>query len=34
MDDLAPADLVLPAVVIDVREEVAEDPDTSCGSRT
>ncbi|HEX6231130.1 MAG TPA: cyclase family protein [Actinomycetota bacterium] len=27
MDELSPADLVLPAVVIDVREEVAEDPD-------
>jgi len=27
MDDLSPADLVLPAVVIDVRAEVAEDPD-------
>ncbi|GIV01092.1 MAG: cyclase [Actinomycetota bacterium] len=27
MDDLEPADLVLPAVVIDVREEVARDPD-------
>lgn len=27
MDDLSPADLVLPAVVIDVREEVAADPD-------
>lgn len=26
-DDLSPADLVLPAVVIDVRQEVAEDPD-------
>ena len=27
MDDLSPADLVLPAVVIDVRDEVAADPD-------
>jgi kynurenine formamidase len=27
MDDLSPADLVLPAVVIDVRDEVASDPD-------
>jgi kynurenine formamidase len=27
MDDLSPADLVLPAVVIDVREEVSADPD-------
>jgi len=27
MDDLKPADLVLPAVVIDVRAEVAADPD-------
>jgi kynurenine formamidase len=27
MDDLSPADLVLPAVVIDVRDEVANDPD-------
>jgi kynurenine formamidase len=26
-DDLSPADLVLPAVVIDVREQVAADPD-------
>jgi kynurenine formamidase len=26
-DELSPADLVLPAVVIDVREEVAADPD-------
>jgi kynurenine formamidase len=27
MDDLSPSDLVLPAVVVDVREEVADDPD-------
>ena len=27
MDDLSPEDLVLPAVVVDVRDEVAEDPD-------
>ncbi len=27
MDDLSPADLVLPAVVVDVRDEVAADPD-------
>lgn len=27
MDELEPADLVLPAVVIDVREQVAENPD-------
>jgi kynurenine formamidase len=27
MDELSPSDLVLPAVVIDVREEVAADPD-------
>ena len=27
MDDLAPSDLMLPAVVVDVREEVADDPD-------
>lgn len=27
MDDLSPADLVLPAVVVDVREEVSADPD-------
>lgn len=27
MDDLAPSDLVLPAVVLDVRDEVAADPD-------
>ncbi|MGH2671696.1 MAG: cyclase family protein [Actinomycetota bacterium] len=27
MDDLSPADLVLPAVVIDVRDEVEADPD-------
>ncbi len=27
MDDLEPADLVLPAVVIDIRDEVATDPD-------
>ncbi len=27
MDDLSPADLVLPAVVIDVREQVSADPD-------
>jgi kynurenine formamidase len=27
MDDLSPADLVLPAVVVDVRDEVAHDPD-------
>jgi len=27
MDDLSPSDLVLPAVVVDVRDEVAKDPD-------
>ncbi len=27
MDDLSPSDLVLPAVVVDVREETAADPD-------
>jgi len=27
MDDLSPSDLVLPAVVVDVRDEVAADPD-------
>ena len=27
MDDLSPSDLVLPAVVVDVRDEVADDPD-------
>ena len=27
MDDLSPSDLVLPAVVLDVRDEVAADPD-------
>jgi putative cyclase len=27
MDDLSPADLVLPAVVVDIRKEVAADPD-------
>lgn len=27
MDDLSPSDLVLPAVVVDVRDEVAHDPD-------
>jgi kynurenine formamidase len=27
MDELSPADLVLPAIVIDVRDEVANDPD-------
>jgi len=27
MDDLSPSDLVLPAVVIDVRDEVTDDPD-------
>jgi kynurenine formamidase len=27
MDDLSPSDLVLPAVVVDVREQVAADPD-------
>lgn len=27
MDDLSPSDLILPAVVIDVREQVADDPD-------
>ena len=27
MDDLSPSDLVLPALVLDVRDQVAEDPD-------
>ncbi len=27
MDDLSPSDLILPAVVVDVRDEVANDPD-------
>ena len=27
MDDLSPSDLILPAVVVDVRDEVADDPD-------
>jgi len=31
MDDLSPADLVLPAVVVDVRDEVAADPDHIVG---
>lgn len=31
MDDLAPSDLILPAVVIDVRDEVAANPDHVVG---
>src|SRR6185436_6516101 len=31
MDDLSPSDLVLPAVVVDVRDEVAHDPDHVVG---
>jgi kynurenine formamidase len=31
MDDLSPSDLVLPAVVVDVRDEVAADPDHIVG---
>ena len=31
MDDLSPSDLILPAVVLDVRDEVANDPDHVVG---
>ena len=31
MDDLSPSDLVLPAAVVDVRDEVATDPDHEVG---
>lgn len=31
MDDLSPSDLILPAVVVDVRDEVANDPDHVVG---
>src|SRR5262245_60937374 len=31
MDDLSPSDLILPAVVIDIRDEVADDPDHVVG---
>lgn len=33
MDDLSPSDLILPAVVVDVRDEVAHDPDHVVGVR-
>jgi kynurenine formamidase len=31
MDDLSPSDLILPAVVVDIRDEVANDPDHVVG---
>jgi kynurenine formamidase len=33
MDELSPSDLILPAAVIDIRDEVADDPDHVVGVR-